>query len=123
FKHKKVIHLTLKTLIRLPLLFLVYMVIAKFTPINFYIQGAILSKFDNKSADLLDGRGSVWKQTLSDASLFGNGESYFIDNVGLGAHNTFIHILGVYGWVPMIIFCLFFAVSLHYCIRFILFSK
>lgn len=117
-KYKRFTSLSLKLLIRTPLLIITYIVIDKFTPLNQYIENVIISKFQRKSSNLLDGREIVWLKTVSDARLFGNGESYFDTQVGLGAHNTFIHILAVYGWVPLLIFIIMSVVSLYYCTNF-----
>lgn len=58
-----------------------------------------LNKFDDKGQDVLDGRTYIWSKTLSDSGLWGQGSNYFIENFSLGAHNSFISILGRFGYV------------------------
>jgi len=118
-KNKLAINLLFKAILGLPIIWGLYLIVNKYIPLRFYIDDIILSKFDRKSSNVLDGRNFIWEKTIGEAKIFGNGTSYFNDQIGLGAHNTFIHVLGVYGWLPMIMFTLFIAVALYYCIRFV----
>lgn len=121
-KHKQVASMAVKSLIGLPVLAGLYFVINKLMGIDQYLEEIIWDKFARKSSNVLDGRGYAWMKTAQDAGLFGNGENYFDSQVGLGAHNTFVYIMGVYGWIPMIIFSSFFIVALYFCVRFVLSS-
>lgn len=118
-KYKRTINLIIKTVVSLPILYFLYLIINKFIPIQMYLQENTLSKFAKKSSNSLDGRGYVWEKTISEASIFGHGEGYFDGSIDLGAHNTFIYILGVYGWLATIVFTLFIFISMYYCIKFI----
>lgn len=122
-KQKRLASVIVKTVMSIPLILGVYLLVSHYVPINFYLEQNIISKFERKQSDLLDGRGDVWSRTAGDAGLFGNGESYFNESVGLGAHNTFVYIMGVYGWVPLIMFVLFIVVSLIFSIRYTLKSE
>lgn len=117
-KHKLTINLFLKTLASLPVLWILYWLINKFIPIKLYVESIILSKFDIKSGNTLSGRGLVWRGTLSESNFFGFGEGYFESRFGLGPHNTFIYVLGTYGWFAMIVFSLLILVSLYFCAKF-----
>lgn len=117
-KHKLTINLIFKTVASLPVLWLLYWLINKFIPITYYVNDIILNKFDAKSSNVLAGRGLVWNQTLSEAKAFGLGENYFEDRFGIGSHNTFIHVLGVYGWVAAIVFTLLIILAVYYCAKF-----
>jgi len=119
-KHRVFPNILMKMISVLPILIFIYFLFDKFIPINFYVQENILGKFERKSADIFDGRGMVWEQTIKEATIFGNGTNYFEESVGLGAHNTFISILGVYGWLSLIPFFLFFIFGLYYCSRYVL---
>ena len=47
---------------------------------------------------LLDGRENIWRLAVQDITLFGHGRRYFIEATnGLGAHNSFLHVLGTRG--------------------------
>lgn len=116
-KHKLILSLFFKTLLGIPLLGGLYFVINIFIPVRIYIEDIILNKFTRKSDDILSGRGYVWKQTMADARAFGFGEGYFEDSFGIGAHNTFIYILGVYGWLATIIFLMLILVAFYYCTK------
>lgn len=78
----------------------------KFTSFYEYLYLNIIYKFERKirSGDVLDQRGEVWKSTVDGATVFGNGKEFFTDRIGLGAHNTFVGILGEYGWISLILF-------------------
>ncbi|MBD8013897.1 O-antigen ligase family protein [Planococcus wigleyi] len=119
-KHRRVLKMTYKLVLSLPFVAVFYFLINKVIPVNLYVQAVIFSKFERKSGDLLDGRTRVWIETIRDANPFGHGEQYFERQIGLGAHNTFIYIIGVYGWIPSILFISFFIAALYYCIRFVL---
>ncbi|MDK8193774.1 hypothetical protein QP794_27200 [Paenibacillus sp. UMB7766-LJ446] len=82
----------------------------RYTGIFNLFNNLILSKFVIKSNDLTDGRSYVWKYTIDNTGLFGNGH-YFFDNT-VGAHNTFIDILGEYGWASLIFFIIFTLLTL-----------
>lgn len=87
------------------LLFLIVPVLM-FTPISDLIFESLIEKFIRKSNDILDGRLYVWYRTISEIQIFGHGRDYFT-TLGLGAHNTFISILGQYGLLPLLFFILF----------------
>jgi len=94
-----------------------YLVVSFFIPINAYVNSFIIEKFALKSDNILDGRTIVWQRVMNEASLFGHGRDY-LGGIGIGAHNTFISILGQYGIVPVTLFVLFFIVALYYCLRY-----
>lgn len=90
---------------------LIFIVMSNFTQFKEVLQEGIYVKFERKSEDILDGRLSVWKEAISDISLFGQGRDYFSE-LGLGAHNTFISVLGQYGLISVIFFILFLIIVL-----------
>jgi len=63
----------------------------------------IQNKFEQKSGDTLDLRGYIWATTIRDSGLLGQGSNYFDNTFILGAHNTFISLLGRYGYAYTII--------------------
>ena len=69
----------------------------------------VIDKFVAKDVggDVFDGRGYIWEKTINDTGFWGNGSSYFLDEFALGAHNTFISILGRYGYVYFILIFIF----------------
>jgi O-Antigen ligase len=85
---------------------IVIFLLVKFTSFYEYLYFNIIYKFERKanSGDMLDHRGDVWSKTINEAGFFGHGEKFFANTIGLGAHNTFISILGEYGWVFLILF-------------------
>src|SRR5699024_6476484 len=92
----------------LPPVILIIAIVNRRFPIMYYIEESVLSKFNRQveKGRLLSGRENIWQQTVKEAKLFGNGSDYFVENIGQTAHNTFIHVLGVYGWISLIIFVL-----------------
>lgn len=78
---------------------------------------AIIAKFIRKKDNPFDGRAEVWMRVWKEKSLWGYGRNYF-DDIGLGAHNTFISILGQYGIFAVIVYIGFILSSLRECIRF-----
>lgn len=83
------------------------------TPFYQYLYTNIVHKFIRKAerGDVLDRRGMIWSQTIDDAGILGNGSTYFADHFGLGAHNTFLSILGEHGWIALVCFIGFLAFS------------
>ena len=118
FKYRLTINSIFKIMISVPFLWVFYFIINKVIHIDLYIENIIISKFDAKSENVLSGRGQVWEQTLSESKILGYGEGYFNAKFGIGAHNTFIHVLGTYGWLATIIFILLIIIAFYYCIRF-----
>ncbi|WP_341320814.1 hypothetical protein NSQ62_14345 [Solibacillus sp. FSL H8-0523] len=98
----------LKTVISTALLGVITFLIIKLTPFYDYLYFNIIYKFERKltNGDVLDTRGSVWEQTLNQSTLFGNGSNYFLTATEVGAHNTFVGLLGEFGWVPTLLFVL-----------------
>lgn len=84
----------------------ILIIINNFTSFDEILQGSIFNKFQAKRNDLLDGRLSLWITVLKETRIFGYGRSYFA-KFGLGAHNTFISILGQYGLFALLFFILF----------------
>ncbi|MDX8047126.1 hypothetical protein SH601_14130 [Gracilibacillus sp. S3-1-1] len=66
----------------------------------------IIEKFVRKanSGDVLDERGGIISKTIDEAAVFGHGPDYFSDKFGLGAHNSFISILGQFGVLAIVLF-------------------
>lgn len=79
---------------------------------------AIVAKFIRKKDNPFDGRAEVWMQVWREKTLWGHGRDYF-DNIGLGAHNTFISILGQYGIVAVVVYIGFILSSLNESVRFL----
>lgn len=81
----------------------------------------IIDKFTTRSSegDVLSSRGMVWNRAINEAGMFGNGNEYFV-NLKIGAHNSFISILGQYGWIPMLIFVTLFLICFYYIAKFTL---
>lgn len=96
--------------------------ITKFTTIEEAIYNNVINKFilrANESSGVLSSRDDIWLNTISEAKLFGNGNNYFTD-MGIGAHNTFISILGQYGWVPLSIFILIIILILYFNLKYLM---
>ena len=74
-------------------------------PLNSLLMNTIIKKFLVKAqqGDIFDRRSVLWKIVISEASVFGHGRDYF-SHLGLGAHNTYISILGQFGIVVAIPF-------------------
>lgn len=79
---------------------------------------AILAKFIRKKDNPFDGRAEVWLRVWNEKTMWGHGRDYF-DNIGLGAHNTFISILGQYGILAEIVYIGFILSSLKSSVKFL----
>ncbi|MBN2002168.1 MAG: O-antigen ligase family protein [Anaerolineae bacterium] len=64
----------------------------------------IMNKLESKlqEGDILSGRQAIWTKTLREFSVFGHGSRYFADEVGSGAHNSLIKVLGENGIFAMV---------------------
>lgn len=79
-------------------------------------------KFNTESFDLnslSSRRTGMWEGIIKhDISLFGNGESYFLNTYGFyHAHNNFLQILGAYGIIALILFFIICAFILFEVIK------
>src|SRR5699024_2303227 len=97
-------------------------VLIKLTPFYDYLYINILYKFEVKasSGDVLDNSVAVWSESMQQAGLFGRGKDLFTEEIGVGAHNTFISIMGEYGWITLIPFILFLIFSFTSSIKYFL---
>lgn len=101
------------------IIFLLFILILnQFIPIFETINDTVINKFSVRQGNLLSGRQRSWQHAIQEAGLFGNGQYYFVDSVGLGSHNTFINILGIYGWIPVIIFIAMILVILYKAVKY-----
>ena len=123
YKNKKTLLLLKRGIIYVAVAVIIFTVVWNTTNLSSIVHESIFLKFEEKLAegDVLDTRGDIWKQTINEATLFGHGSGYFIESFNLGAHNTFIYILGIYGYIPAIIFILliinFLLVSMKYALK------
>src|SRR5690625_1090430 len=68
------------------------------------LETTVIDKFQRKieNGSLTAGRVEIWQPIIEGAGLFGKGSGYFSEISGLGAHNSFLHILSLYGWFAAI---------------------
>lgn len=97
---------------------LMVIVASKYFNIGEIFYDAIVAKFIRKKDNPFDGRAEVWIRVWNEKSLWGHGRDYF-DNIGLGAHNTFISILGQYGILAETVYIGFILSSLKASIKFL----
>ena len=74
--------------------------------------------FGDKIDRGVSGRDDIWKQTLKDSSLLGNGRDYFELNFGLGGHNSLIEIIGQNGIIAAYLLIGFAVASFYYAYRY-----
>src|SRR5699024_1780972 len=76
-----------------------------------------------QTGSLTSGRDGIWSRTLSESSLFGGGRDFFSLEVGIAGHNTFVSLLGQYGYIPTILFLLFCLIILLYSFAYLVSKK
>ncbi len=77
-----------------------------------------LKKSHGGSVDLeFGGRMVIWEEALQDATLWGNGRHYF-SSADIGAHNTYVSLLGQYGIIPLPAFLIVLVVAGRNAMRF-----
>ncbi|MBR2861412.1 MAG: O-antigen ligase family protein [Clostridia bacterium] len=78
------------------------------------------------NGNLFSNRGTIWKYTLSNVKLFGNGADFYssaeiLSPEQTSAHNTFLAVLGHFGIIAFVLFMVFciymLLLSVRYCIR------
>lgn len=120
FKFRKIEKLIIRGGILLFVSSIFLMLIIKFTTIDEAILNNIIFKFKlraSESGGLLSARDRIWAKALEDATIFGNGKDYFTE-LGIGAHNTFISILGQYGWLVLLCFIIFLIMVFYYVTKY-----
>lgn len=122
-KNKKLGNLILRFLKIAPIMVLLYFILNLFYPLKESIVNNVVAKFERKSGDVLDGRGDIWSGALKESGFFGGGSDVFSNNIGVGSHNTFITVIGLYGWIPAIAIAIFFATGLYYSFKYFLNSQ
>lgn len=77
------------------------------------------------NGNLLSNRGMIWKYTLKNANLLGNGPDFYtaapeLNPEQISAHNTFLAVLGHFGiiaFVLFMVFCIYMLIlSVRYCL-------
>lgn len=123
-KHKKFVSLIFRGSLFVGIFTLIGGAILRFTPLYETLYMTIIFKFQNKASqgDVLSRRGEIWSRTIKEAGLFGQGNEYFSD-MNIGAHNTFISILGQYGWLSMMTFFILMIVSFVYATKYSLMNN
>ncbi|MFG6119307.1 O-antigen ligase family protein [Thalassobacillus sp. B23F22_16] len=119
-KNKKFVNYIFRGGIILVISSIFFLLILKFTEFNEAIYNSIFYKFElrsSQSGGVLSSRDNIWSKTIQEAGIFGNGNTYFTD-MGIGAHNTFISILGEYGWFSLISFIMFLVIGLYYSTKY-----
>lgn len=90
----------------LSIIMIVGVLMAFFSPMGNILYDGIISKFERKASNIFAGRLYIWTTTIKEMKLLGHGRDYF-SKFGLAGHNTFISILGQYGFLPIIFLFLF----------------
>lgn len=85
----------------------------------------VLSKFQTTSSkgDLISGRSTIWSEAIADSSVFGYGDGYFENTIGIASHNIIIQNLGEYGIIAMLFFALFLILIVYLSVKYIVTSK
>jgi len=119
-KEKKIVSLLKRGVIFIVGSTIFYILINKFTALDKALYSSIFYKFEmstHQDGGVLSGRGNIWVEAISNAGFFGKGKGFFSE-IGYGAHNTFISIIGNYGWIPLILFFLFLIILFYYCVSY-----
>lgn len=72
---------------------------------NDLFETRLINKFSRHEDEITSGRVYVWKIIVDKANFFGNGTE-FMKNLPIGAHNTYLSILGQFGFVNLILYLL-----------------
>lgn len=68
--------------------------------------------------EILGGRAEIWRLALEDVTPFGHGKDFFEVNTNrLGAHNSFLHVLGTRGWLAAALLAGICLQSFYFVIR------
>lgn len=91
-------------------------------PIYSAIDTNIIAKFERKLGNngITDGRMRIWTVIVKDAGMFGKGVNHFREISGLGAHNSFFHIVSFYGWLAAFFYLGFWILALVKSIKYYL---
>lgn len=101
---------------------LITWLLIKLTPLYTSLIDIFYYKFYLKSqiGSVTSGRDTIWAETLSKSSFFGGGRDFFANQIGIAGHNTFISIIGQYGYIPAILFLIFCVVVFVHSVRYML---
>lgn len=72
----------------------------------------IIEKFNNKSDDITSARTNIWGKIITNAGFTGQGSNYIKEETGLTAHNSFLAIMIEFGWIPGILYIIFWVIAL-----------
>src|SRR5699024_8225678 len=83
----------------------------------------IIGKFSNKNDNVLSNRDEIWSQAIDNTKFFGNGAHFFQEEIGLGSHNSFLSLLGTYGFIPTLCIISIFVIAFYNVVKYSLKSK
>lgn len=94
-------------------------------PVYAAFESRILDKFSRKieNGSITAGRISIWIPIIESTGLFGKGPGYFKEISGLSAHNSFMHMLSIYGWFAAIAYVVFWLFMLFRSVHYYLTEK
>lgn len=119
-KRKRLIPLLNKGFIFLCIFSVVASLVLYFTKLDEAIENDIIYKFEYRASNetgILSERDQIWKHSIQESRLFGRGDAFFTD-MGIGAHNTLVSILGRYGWLPLLTFLTLLTIILYVSIKY-----
>lgn len=82
-------------------------------------KNSYYAKVDN----LTNGRGDIWRSTITDGNVLGHGENYFTQKYNLAAHNSIIEFYGRYGVLAAVLLTIFILCALYYSVKLVIRKK
>jgi hypothetical protein len=90
-----------------------------FLKLREYLYEGVLDKFSSYRGDtLLTGRDYIWNRIFQEISILGHGSTYFTKEIGIGAHNSIMETIGIFGVIAGIFLFLFYIVSVFVSIKY-----
>lgn len=78
-----------------------------FSPIFTDILESFSYKIESAGGNILSTRDEIWRWTIQNSGLFGNGPDYTANVFGLTTHNSFLAIIDQFGWFSGVFYILF----------------
>ncbi|MGY0837551.1 hypothetical protein ACW66K_09085 [Aerococcus urinaeequi] len=94
-----------------PIIILLIFIIFLKSPLYVAFEENFVAKSISRGSDVTAGRTIIWESIIRNTPFFGSKDISVKQLLGFSAHNSYLSILDSYGWIPAILYTLFWIIS------------
>lgn len=81
------------------------------SPLYIAFEENFVAKSISRGSDVTAGRTIIWESIIKNTPFFGSKDISVKELLGFSAHNSYLSILDSYGWIPAVLYTLFWIFS------------